>query len=253
MKYLSFGAGVQSTALLAMSNNGDCKRADVAIFADTQDEPQWVYDTLEWAKKWSKIPIEIATAGRLSEGWGQGWKRFCSIPAYSGNGTGLLRRQCTREYKIDPIQKKVRELMGYKKGQRIKEKAVCMIGISVDEAQRMKPSRERWIENTWPLIDAGMRREDCHIYLTERNLPTPKKSSCIYCPFHSDAAWKDLKQNHPKEWERIIDADKRIRRMGMKVEEDMYLHRSCKPIDEVDFNEDQMDFFGNECDGYCGV
>lgn len=252
MKYISFGAGVQSTALLVMSNLGDCEKADVAIFADTQDEPQWVYDTLEWAKKWSKIPIEIATAGRLSEGWGDG-KRFSPVPAYSSLGGGLMRRQCTREYKIYPIQKKVRELMGYRRLERVKAECICMIGISTDEASRMKPSQEKWITNTWPLIDARMRREDCRIYLEERGVPVPKKSSCVYCPFKSDSQWKDMKQNHPKEWGEVLDADRRIRDMGMKEEGQMFFHKTLKPMDEVDFAENQMDFFGNECEGYCGV
>ena len=35
------------------------------------------------------------------------------------------------------------------------------LGISTDEAIRMKPSRDRWIQNRYPLIEAGMSRRDC--------------------------------------------------------------------------------------------
>lgn len=46
--YLSLGAGVQSSALLILSAKGlyNCPKADIAVFADTGDEPQWVYDYL---------------------------------------------------------------------------------------------------------------------------------------------------------------------------------------------------------------
>lgn len=253
MIYLSYGAGVQSTALLLMSNLGECERAEVAIFADTQDEPQWVYDQLEDARKWSKIPIEVVTAGKLSEGFGKERKRFASIPTFSN--TGMLRRQCTREFKIAPIEKYVRrQVFGLKKGERIGDrKAICLIGISVDEAHRMKPNRNPWVENRWPLIDARMKRQDCEVYLSKHGIAIPKKSSCVYCPFHSDHQWKELKEKYPEEFAKAVEVDKSVRNMGMKVTETMYVHRSCKPLDTVDFQENQMDLFGNECEGYCGV
>lgn len=98
LTYLSLGAGVQSTALLVMSNLGlhGCPRADVAIFADTQDEPAYVYEHLAALEAWSEIPVRRVTAGRLSDA-GEG---FLRIPAFTETaaGTGMLRRQCTREY-----------------------------------------------------------------------------------------------------------------------------------------------------------
>src|SRR4051812_41161483 len=66
--YISFGAGVQSTALLVMSNLGlrACPRADVAIFADTQGEPAWVYEHLAFMERWSAIPVIRVTTGDLA-------------------------------------------------------------------------------------------------------------------------------------------------------------------------------------------
>ena len=39
---------------------------------------------------------------------------------------------------------------------------------------------------------------------------------------------------------------------------EVYLHRSCKPLDEIDFENDidkgqQVFNFQNECEGLCGV
>ena len=59
---LNLGAGVQSTCLFLLAREPDAKlRFDVAIFADTGDEPGWVYDHLETLKKWSSIPIHVTT------------------------------------------------------------------------------------------------------------------------------------------------------------------------------------------------
>ncbi len=72
VKYVAFGAGVQSSALAIMSALGlkKCPKADLAIFADTQDEPEWVYDQLEVIVQWGKkhgLPVEVVTIGKLSD------------------------------------------------------------------------------------------------------------------------------------------------------------------------------------------
>ena len=67
---------------------------------------------------------------------------------------GFGRRQCTREYKIFPIQRKVRELLGLKKYQRVPKdtKVEMLIGISKDEMSRIARSRDWWIDNQYPLV-----------------------------------------------------------------------------------------------------
>jgi hypothetical protein len=106
LTYLSFGAGVQSTALLIMSNLGltRCPRADVAIFADTQCEPQWVYDHLATMEKWSTIPIlrvSIGNLGKRFTAWLRGKsRRAASLPLWTvGANAGLdgLRFQLRSE------------------------------------------------------------------------------------------------------------------------------------------------------------
>lgn len=265
--YLSFGAGVQSTALLVMSNKGlrECPRADIAIFADTGDEPQWVYDHLERMIKWSDIPVEVVSKGCLSDdvkARQEGTKgRLACIPAFTaaadGDGNAILRRQCTREYKIEPIEKKMRSYLGYKPRQRVKESVTCLIGISLDEVTRIKPSRTKWITNKWPLIDAGMRRHDCLRLISENGIPEPRKSSCVFCPYHSDSFWRDLKDNHPTEFAKAVNFDREVRSMSRSgLRQSVFLHRSLVPLDEVDLTDpqkDQTDMFENECDGYCGV
>ena len=48
LRILSLGAGVQSSTLLMKIYNGEIAPVDYAIFADTGNEPQEVYDWFEF-------------------------------------------------------------------------------------------------------------------------------------------------------------------------------------------------------------
>lgn len=268
--YLSLGAGVQSTALLVLSARGlyDCPQADIAVFADTGDEPRWVYEHLSRLEAWSPIPIHRVqkvwvdgTVGGLSADFlrrqrtGRG--RFAAIPFFTAGRTdGMLRRQCTKEYKIEPIQQFVRQYLGYKRRLRVRHQVTALMGISVDEALRMKPSRQRWITNRYPLVDAGLTRRNCEQIIAAEGLPAPQKSSCVFCPYHSDEYWKDIKEEHPEEFARAVAFDEAIRDLKLRgVADAVYIHRSRQPLATVDFDpqRDQVDMFVSECEGMCGV
>ena len=57
LRVLSLGAGVQSTTLALMINQGELPMVNCAIFADTKGEPKYVYDHLNWLKNKLKFPI----------------------------------------------------------------------------------------------------------------------------------------------------------------------------------------------------
>jgi PP-loop superfamily ATP-utilizing enzyme len=261
--YLSFGGGVQSTALLAMSNLGlkSCPRATIAIFADTQCEPQWVYENLAFMESWSSIPITRVTIGNLGEHFRARLdgtrRRAASIPAWTIGVNGRpapLWRQCTQEYKVVPIIKRVRELLGYRPRQSVKERVACMLGISLEEIYRMKRSRARWTTNTYPLIEARMRRSDCVELLRELGIPVPLRSACVFCPYHSDEYWHDLQQNHVDEWVRAVEFDRALRKTAPRgFRSPLYVHRSCVPLEMIEFSAQVPDSFGEECDGHCGI
>jgi hypothetical protein len=263
LRYISFGAGVQSTALLVMSNLGlhGCPRAHVAIFADTQCEPGWVYDHLSVMERWSTIPILRVTTGNLGRrftAWLQGQRRrAASLPVWTRGADGRgapLRRSCTRDYKVKPIERKVRELLGYQRGQRVKVRVGCMLGISTDEMQRIRASHVWWSANLYPLIDARMSRADCIDLIRVHDLPVPHRSACVFCPYHSDEYWRDLKERFPREWRRAVAFDRRIRDMQrVGIRSSAFLHRSCLPLATVTLApKERPDEFRQECLGYCG-
>lgn len=275
---LSLGAGVQSSTLALMAAHGFIEPFAHAIFADTQAEPAGVYAWLDRLERMiaeapHPYPVHRVTAGdmtgdmlklRTSGKTGQRYVRAL-IPAYFDNGRGgrgLLGRQCTAEYKVRALIRKQRELAKVPRGCKT-VKCRTAIGISLDEAHRMKPSKEPWALNYWPLIDLGMTREDCLSWMENMGFPKPPRSACVYCPFHSDAEWRRLRDEEPSEFARAVEVDERLRAVAAqatgtaKLAGDVFLHGSMKPLREVNFGDvperDQVNHFGNECEGLCGV
>ena len=270
LRVLSLGAGVQSTTLALMAACGEIgPMPDCAIFADTGWEPTAVYRHLEWLCSPGVLPfpVHIVSAGNIREGLLQGAEgnRWASIPAFTRtirrNGCvsiGMIRRQCTQDYKIRPIRRQVRELLGIRRRRSpLHPVAEQWIGISLDEVLRMKPSFEAWQVNRWPLIERRMTRHDCLRWLERKGYPHPPKSSCIGCPFHSNAHWRQIRDEDPGAWADAVEVDSRIRRGFRGIRGEVFLHRSAVPLAEADLRNEadygQLDLWPNECEGMCGV
>jgi hypothetical protein len=184
------------------------------------------------------------------------------IPAYILNkdgSRGIMGRQCTYSYKVEQLEKASRRIGEIKRGQKTVG-VIQWIGISLDEIYRMKPSRVKWAKHRWPLVDAGMKRADCLRWMESRKYPRPPRSACVYCPFHSDAEWKRLKDLEPKEFARAVKYEQDLQRVKGQTDNQSgvpFLHNSLKPLSEVDFSTEeergQLNMFNNECEGLCGV
>lgn len=297
LTYLSLGMGTQSWAMAAMAALGvnGVPRPDCAIFSDTGDEIADTYRDLEFAEKWLAergIPVYRVSAGTTLAAAAaaavSGLRRlngnqfFVSLPLFvvvpehevlDEDGivvrisarVGVLRRQCTNEFKLVPIRRKVRELLGIPKGKPAKDKtARALIGISLEEAvMRIKPSRDRYITNTYPLVDAKLTRFGCAKFLEEQKLPVPTKSACRMCPYHDDHYWRWLKTERRSEFEEACKFDEMVRdlsRAGVKYT--CFVHPSCVPLRDVDFEAGtepnqarlfDMASFRAECLGMCGT
>ncbi len=235
---------------------------DAAIFADTGWEPRAVYDHLAWLSSPNVLPFPVyrvslgnIRSDLLANARGETvGKRSATPPLFTPGQDGreaMLSRQCTDAYKVEPIGKKLRELIGLVPRQRApKSVAVELwIGISVDEAHRAKPSRVPWIERRFPLLDLVMRRWDCRQWLNRNGYPDPLKSSCVGCPYHSAEQWRALP---PDELADAIAVDEAVRNGLRRTHGPLYLHRSLRPLAEIDFDA-EPDLFGEECEGMCGV
>ena len=261
---LSLGAGVQSSTMALMAAKGELKPMPVAaIFADTKGEPQSVYDWLDYLEPLLPFPVYrvIEKNGLLSDlDNGIDGKRCSNPPIYTKaeDGTGgILTRTCTADFKIRPLIRKTKEIVGWK-GRKPKEvKCVTWIGISLDEIQRVKDSSEPWIKHRWPLLELGMRRYQCLKWMKDNGYPKPPRSACWFCPYHSNDEWRRLRDEEPNEWAKALALDKRIRKGVYNVKSELYLHRSRQPLDEVDLSTDvergqgTLNLWDNECDGVC--
>ncbi|WP_326740865.1 hypothetical protein [Streptomyces sp. NBC_01022] len=235
--------------MLALSAEGILPRVDYAIFADTGWESRAVYDHLDRLEKEiatpAGIPVLRVTSGNIRNDALDPGHRFASMPLYILNKDGkqgMTRRQCTGEYKIKPIKKKVRDLLGYPYPQRISKSVFVeqWVGISTDEFHRAKDADVRYMRNVHPLIDMGWSRSDCTRYLTSIGLADTPKSSCLGCPFHGNAQWRQIRDNSPAEWQDVVEFDAAIRQgnaranaTGSKLLGQAFLHRSRVPLSEA--------------------
>jgi hypothetical protein len=254
-RFVSLGAGVQSSALLLMLDAGELPGPlpEAALFADTGWEPAAVYDQLDYLERTvRRIPIHRVSAGSIRDqllDHAAGRGRFASPPLHirAPNGDqGKLRRQCTREFKIEPIRRWLRE-----RGYGPKRPVLQLLGITLDEVERMSPSRVKWTAVAWPLIDARMTRASCLAWMENHGHPEPPKSACIGCPFRSRFGWGTLT---PSERDDAIEVDAAIRHLP-KMHGTVYLHRECRPLSEIDLRSPeergQLSVLDGECGGWC--
>ncbi len=277
-KVISLGLGQQSTAMYLMSSLGVIERADFAVFADPGSESTATYKHLQWLKAWSKANngIPILVTGKKSlykdliRSTRSGKKRFASIPAFTKNArgkVGMLRRQCTEEYKTLLINRVIRRAYGLRARKRVPTTEVWL-GITLEEIERAKFPRTNWMVFVYPFLNIKafkhdfervkyteiLRRVDCQKWMEKQGFPLPPKSACTFCPYQSDARWRETKQKDPKEWARLVALDETIRNSTKKgVQQPIYLHRSCQPLQSANLSEDQLDMFTSECSGVCGI
>ncbi len=275
MKIISLGLGVQSTAMYYMSCMGELPRCDYAIFADLGKEKKKTIQYLKYLQGWQKenngIPIIVIRAKNLykdllnSENLtGQ---RFSSIPAFTkneDNSVGMLRRQCTNEYKIEQVDKAIRNILNVKVI--LRQQIEIWKGISLEEIERLSVPNTNWKIHVYPFckyrvttkdtnkLSFGIlrTRNDIINWYAFNNLPIPPKSSCVFCPYQSDAAWYDMKINEPSDFKAAVRVDKAIRNSTKKgILSQAFLHDSCKPLDEIEFNAGLPDLWHGECSGAC--
>jgi len=262
--FISLGAGVQSSTMALLAAQGEVSpMPTAAIFADTKAEPGSVYRWLDWLEPRLPFPVYRVTAGslteeslrvRISRKSGETYLSH-NIPAFTLKSDGSLgkhRRQCTEKHKLIPLWREIDRL-------RNGERCTVWIGISYDEILRMKDSRHAGIQHRWPLVEHEMTRQKCKEWMTSHGYPTPPRSACVFCPYHSDAEWRKLRDEQPESWQAACDYERRLQAAAAAVPRlngIHYLHKTRVPLAQVDLRDhgdNQMMLWQSECDGICGV
>lgn len=307
-RILLLGGGVQSTTMAYMALEGELQLPDLVVFADTGNEPPWVYATF------NKIQMLLATKGvtvistsrdNYNDLFGDimSGKATTSLPVYVKNADGSvghMSRNCTSDYKTGPANKAIREwaltrahaittkqaewspnpivqhvnetldaleadrpefydqlkamralyarpiIEGETTQVRMKRSVYVetWFGMTTDEMERTGERGPSWQRTRYPLVELGMSRTDCINWLTEHGYSVPHKSACVGCPYRSDPSWKWFKDNHSDLFQQVIDFDEWLRSDAIKthptlksVRGTLYMHRSCVPIGEIDFQD----------------
>lgn len=276
----SNGGGVQSMAMYMMSSKGILPRFDYSIFIDLGTEKPGTYAAIEFMKnealKKNGIPLIVIKEKNLLsdtlDAITKKEKRFVSIPFFSTgpeNKIGMLRRQCTGEYKIRQVNAAIKQLYGLSGNQRFPETFIY-IGISLDEAIRMSSPEPVKFTNVFPflLLQSGYKKGNISFrdpkmlstrlsrnqlikWLSDNNIPLPPKSSCIFCPYTSNKDWLSMKKEDPRSFEIACSFDDQIRKgKPGKVKSDLFIHKEGIPLREVNFSKPDNDLF-TECEGFC--
>ena len=280
IRILNLGAGVQSTTIALRIAAGHYTPIDAAIFADTQEEPGAVYRHLKWLIDATKhaFPTLVRTRGRIGDdllrGENSTRQRLASIPAFTLNpvsgDAGKLRRQCTSEYKLSVIERTIRrEILGLPFRGHIPSgvKIIQIMGLSFDEPGRIARVSHVMAGTKFypefPLNESFETRANCKEYLGSAVPHEVPRSACVFCPFHNNAEWRRIKDNDAEAWARATEIDEGLRVPGRivnrKVDQQMFLHRSCKPLVEANISgpdEKALQYglgFERECIGMCGI
>ena len=271
---ISLGGGVQSTVMALMASAGELEpMPDAAIFADTQWEHPDLYPHLDWLEEQLAFPLIRVTAGNVGEDLANGvnstGQQFFSVPVFVADPeTGkvsITKRQCTNEYKVRPIVRAIRtELLGLCDGQRTPAGTVVTqwIGISTDEITRARvgPNKKDpfWSKLRYPLIEAGLSRQDLSAWFMERFPGRDlRKSSCVGCPYHDQETWAALQRDDPEIYAAVAMVERRASQSQESLdrfggERMVALTRTMIPLSEIDWSaRPRQSSFDEVCDGYC--
>ena len=264
VRTFSYGRGVQSTAALVLAAQGkiDFRTFLFANVGEDSENPDTLVYVEQTAKPYAaahgidlielrRIPTKGKYAGQVETVYGRvtGDNRSICIPARMSNGAPG-RRACTKDFKILPIAKWQRQ-----HGATPDNPAICGLGISLDEYQRMRTdSGIAWQVLEYPLIDLGLTRSDCVSIIKDAGLSVPSKSACWFCPFKKIAEWQDMRRNNPELFAKAVALERRINEKRDAIGRDVvYLHRSLKPLDQIVGLQFSL-FEEDACDsGYCFV
>lgn len=264
---ISYGGGVQSTAMLVLAAQGrlgyDVTHALFANVGDDSEHPatlDYVRDVaIPWAAEHGIEVVELNRVKRTGEVetlYGRLMKpesKSLPIPVRMDNGAPGTR-SCTADFKIAVVGKWLKA-----NGASKTAPATVCIGISTDEIQRVSNKRVMPYEQpVYPLIDLGMDRSACQRVIAEAGLPVPPKSSCYFCPFHRPQMWAEMRRDEPELFFKAADLEATlIARRTSLGKDPVYLTRFGKPLTEaIGEAQDMLPGFSgadmDTCDeGYC--
>lgn len=275
LRVVSYGGGVQSTALLVLAAQG---RIDFRCFlfcnvgADSE-HPKTLLYVAETAQPYAerhgldfhwlhreRRAIDPATHRRLPpqpetllDRLTRPGSRSIPLPVRMSGSGAPGTRSCTADFKIRLMSRWLRE-----HGVTAEQPADVALGISLDEFSRARTDSGEAVQHlVYPLLDLRLRREDCERIILDAGLPVPPKSACWFCPFHTLRAWDRMRREEPDLFWRAVELERTLNERRRRLGKDpVWFTDRLRPLDEVVSGE-QLPMFGEEelgcLSGYCAA
>ena len=194
--YLSFGGGVNSTALLIhLEERGENFEA---IFVNHGGDWPETYEYVEYLREQGYEIKEIIPNEAGCKTIIEYCYHYHIIPV-------MQRRFCTDHFKLRPINRY------------IKRPCIMYIGMSRGEEKRTRESGKKGIKNQYPLIEAGITREGCKALIKSRGLKEPPRSGCYFCPYITKTDARKLWRTHPDLFREVVQLEKDCNNPGHHI------------------------------------
>ena len=205
-KYLSFGAGVNSVALLLLLT--EQKEKFETVFVNHGGDYPETYEYIAYLRT-KKYEITEITPNHLG-------CRTIEEYIYKYNFMPQrFKRWCTVNFKIKPF-------ISY-----IERPCVVYLGFDFSESTRIERKKpEEHIDYQFPLFDFKMTREDCIKKIRKAGLDLPQRSGCWFCPFQTKQQIRDLFLTHPVKFAKLKEMEWNTSKNGR------YFLRE-KPVSEI--------------------
>lgn len=229
--YLSYGGGVNSTALMFWLLDQGIRFE--AVYSDHQtDYPE----TRKYVRmlKDKGFPVTILTLN--VEGFNNLYDycyHYKIIPL-------RFMRWCSHKFKVRPLQKY------------FQRPSIVYLGMDAGESHRAKPYDKDGMVYEYPFVEEGIDRRGCKDIIKEHGFEIPPKSGCFICPFQRRAQWKHLRDRHPSLWCKALKLEKITNERLAKKEGGSPLYFRDKPLEQV-VQEGQDDLFGWRMPCQCGL
>jgi hypothetical protein len=262
IKVISYGGGVQSTALLVLAARAeiDYRTFLFCNVGDDSEHPATLAYVHDVAMPYARANgIELIELHRTRFGEPETLyqrlmrpDRSVGIPVRMSSGAPG-NRACTSDFKIKVVAKWLRE-----HGATKDNPATVAMGISLDEFQRMRnDSGIAYEKLAYPLIDLRLDRSQCAQIIHKAGLPIPPKSSCWFCPFHTLRRWQEMRQDEPDLFWKAAALEEHIndKRENVLNKDKVWLTRKLIPLAQATTELTQGSLFEDDfCEsGYCMV
>ena len=203
MRVLSFGGGVNSTALLfAMCIRNE--KPDLVLFSDTGGEFPETYAHVEEIEEWCRIrSIEFVRVSNAGRGQGDTLEQNClerkELPSLAYGFKG-----CSVKWKRQPMDRYLAKHAWPQLLWENDQKVERCIGIDAGERHRAVLTEDARYRYRYPLVEWGIDRDECVRLIAERGIKVPRKSSCFFCPAMRRREIFEMQSTHPELLERAL-------------------------------------------------